>query len=122
MATTLVELRKVASDLKIAGRSKMGKTDLVRAIAEVMDTAHAEALEIDAQRDKIARDFNRANAISPMSNTDRRKHYFRQTGRGYLTARQERRIRKHSHKHGHGTIDIMSTIDLDFADSFERSL
>lgn len=101
---TVVELRKIASDLKISGRSKMGKTDLMRAVEAEINKLHAEALEMNADFDKVASDFAHASAVSPLSNANRRKNYFRQTNRGYLTARQERRIRKHSHKYGHGTV------------------
>lgn len=98
---TVVELRKVASDLKIAGRSKMGKTDLMRAITQTLDALHAEANVMNSARDlALTADSKVINlASAPLHNSIRIDHYKRQTGRPYLTARQARRVRKHAKKH-----------------------
>lgn len=99
---TVVELRKVASDLKIAGRSKMGKTDLMRAITETLDALHAEANVMNSARDN-ARKAEAKPPIRwsdvPLHNSIRTDHYMRQTGRNKLTARQARRVRKSANKH-----------------------
>lgn len=99
---TVVELRKVASDLKIAGRSKMGKTDLMRAITETLDALHAEAKVMNSARDNARKAEAKAPvrwSDVPLHNLIRADHYKRQNGSDNLTARQSRRIRKHANKH-----------------------
>jgi hypothetical protein len=41
---TVKELSALAADLKIKGRSKMGKAELLSAISPVIDAAHDEAI------------------------------------------------------------------------------
>lgn len=49
------ELSALAATLKIAGRSKMKKSELFDAIAEVINAAHVEALEEQDTRDIVSK-------------------------------------------------------------------
>lgn len=111
----LVTARKIASDLKIAGRSKMNKDALISAIASVMDELHSEAIaenrtrvtrkiaagyfasvaEIDAQY-VTSLSYVPAKTLkgAPMGSARRKDNYLRQNGCERLTAKQNRRVGK----------------------------
>jgi hypothetical protein len=103
----LVTARKIASDLKIAGRSKMNKDALISAIATVMDELHGEAMIIDTNMflDAMEAKYGKLTPITsesiakapkgaPMGSARRTDNYYRQNGSERLTAAQRRRTGK----------------------------
>lgn len=87
----LTEIRKIASELKITGRSKMNKADLIIAIGDACyDEATAE------NRSRVCRTI--AQGAVRKSYTERMLNrvqgYYAQNGCAKLTAKQQRRVDK----------------------------
>ena len=89
----VAELKSLASDMGIKVPSKARKADIETLITDAIDTAHAEALEINAQRAP-----GEATAAIRMRN--RVQSYMESNGTDKLTKAQLRRIRKKSNRTG----------------------
>jgi len=93
----LTDVRKIASELKIAGRSKMNKAELIIAIGDLFFDEAVTENRIRVTR-KIAAGYRESNAKprkgAPMGSARRKDNYCRQNGCERLTAAQRRRLAK----------------------------
>lgn len=95
---TVVQLRKIARELSVSGRSKMARTELMGAVIAARDILRDQAY------DMMTNDFRRKATVAKVVASDNRKPctsmsaerrvavYKAQRNGGNLTARQLRRI------------------------------
>lgn len=88
----MTQLRKIAADLDISGRSKMNKGDLHSAIVAALDILRSEAEMIMAEESVMTQLFPSRKPGTPMTAAHRIDVYTAQRNGGKLTARQRRRI------------------------------
>jgi hypothetical protein len=104
---TVAEMRDVAKRMNLSGTSKLRKSDLYAAIVAGIETAHAEALEMDRIRTMmdahIASEVKLAETRKGKSFDDRMRSrvngYMVQRNGGKLTPKQAQRIGKKIHAH-----------------------
>ena len=101
---TVAEMRDVAKRMNLSGTSKLRKSDLYAAIVAGIETAHAEALEMNDTRDIVLIAETGSYAKREAKSFDDRMRsrvngYMIQRNGGKLTPKQVQRIGKKVHAH-----------------------